>query len=330
MANKVGVNEPCPCGSTKKYKKCYLAKSEDCSLYVEERNKAMEDPDLTDQIGVLRIAHAIGEQQIQQLKTELDSKKYDTRLLDDKKVVLRTEGFYLYSKNFWGQYKFLCEKIESEKNDDMHFYIPSLRILSEFYAESLFFLNQDTRTTVGILVGTYLIHHSDNYNHLVEEPKIIDEYSRYLALAKDVLDSESIVFPTDITKLSHKYLKANGFAIPRYEEIFKKTYFTDLSQETFAHWQHDDSTNFYDKYYRVHSHYTHRNFTNQTEANIGTEVFWVVQFMVLIAQLMLELSNLKFFNDSYKPEYLDFSAKAQPSMIELKKIWEKKKPSTKN
>jgi hypothetical protein len=40
---KVGVNDLCPCGSGKKYKKCYLLNSETCSLYIKEKQIIMID-----------------------------------------------------------------------------------------------------------------------------------------------------------------------------------------------------------------------------------------------------------------------------------------------
>lgn len=36
MSHKIGVNDLCPCGSKKKYKKCYMTDSENCSLYIKE------------------------------------------------------------------------------------------------------------------------------------------------------------------------------------------------------------------------------------------------------------------------------------------------------
>ncbi len=38
MTAKIGVNDPCPCGSNKKYKKCYLKQDENCSLYLKEKD----------------------------------------------------------------------------------------------------------------------------------------------------------------------------------------------------------------------------------------------------------------------------------------------------
>ena len=35
---KIGRNEKCPCGSNKKYKECYLTDSENCTLYLKDRN----------------------------------------------------------------------------------------------------------------------------------------------------------------------------------------------------------------------------------------------------------------------------------------------------
>lgn len=37
--NKIGVNDPCPCNSGKKYKKCYLSESKSCLIYRKERRK---------------------------------------------------------------------------------------------------------------------------------------------------------------------------------------------------------------------------------------------------------------------------------------------------
>lgn len=38
---KIGVNELCPCGSGKKYKKCYLINSENCSIFIKEKGTKM-------------------------------------------------------------------------------------------------------------------------------------------------------------------------------------------------------------------------------------------------------------------------------------------------
>jgi hypothetical protein len=41
--NKIGVNDDCPCGSGKKYKKCYKLSSEGCSVYVKEKHIKMSE-----------------------------------------------------------------------------------------------------------------------------------------------------------------------------------------------------------------------------------------------------------------------------------------------
>ena len=43
MANKIGVNDDCPCGSNRKYKKCYLANSEHCALFLKEKYIRMNE-----------------------------------------------------------------------------------------------------------------------------------------------------------------------------------------------------------------------------------------------------------------------------------------------
>jgi hypothetical protein len=64
---------------------------------------------------------------------------------------------------------------------------------------------------------------------------------------------------------------------------------------------------------------------NQTQAITGTEVFWLMQFMYLIAQLMLELADAKLFDDAFQADYRKFSTaigKAYPQMLQQ---WDERK-----
>ena len=45
MYPKVGRNEPCPCGSGKKYKKCHMTEAHDRCVPVDVRNKMLEQQD---------------------------------------------------------------------------------------------------------------------------------------------------------------------------------------------------------------------------------------------------------------------------------------------
>ena len=278
--------------------------------------------DIKNQIDVLKTAFDVGAKQVKQLGDELNSRKYETLSVEDKKKSLRTEGCMLYLKNFWSQYNFLLEKLENEKTENIHYYISFLRTLTDLYGELLFFLNEPINIYPGIFVGNYLLHYADNYRYLVQTPEFEQEYERFWLLAKDVLDSEGIILPEKITDLSHKFLKRNGYTFPSYVDIFAKDYFAEVSKETFSHWSKDSAASFYDKYYRTYSSYTHRGFTNQTGAVVGTETFWVTQFMFLIALLMMELTNLKFFDNAYRTEYENFVKNAKPALDEMNKKWD--------
>lgn len=285
----------------------------------------MEKNALDLQTKTLRIAVEIGGRQVDQLGKPLEGSKFETLPLEGQKQSLRNEGAYLYLRNFWDQYGFLVRKLENEKADELHFFIPFLRSLTETYGELLFFLNQDTRTMVGVFVGNYLLFYSDQYRFFSPAAVYGTEYKRFLALAKNVLDSEQIVLPEEIDQLTYRALGKLGFNFPPLEQIFGATYFEPLSQKTFECWQKDTGANFYNKYYRVHSTYTHRSFINQTQGNTGTEIFWVMQFMYLIAQLMLELADAKLFDGAFESDYRKFSTaigKAYPQMLQQ---WDKTK-----
>ncbi len=43
MSKKIGQNDPCPCGSSKKYKKCYQSKTDDCRMYLLENHNIREE-----------------------------------------------------------------------------------------------------------------------------------------------------------------------------------------------------------------------------------------------------------------------------------------------
>ncbi len=285
--------------------------------------------ELKDQILVFKIALDIGKRQIEQLEKELNNKKFEDRSLEDKKKTLRIEGVYLYFKNFWGLYEFLCKKIEVEDSKDIHFYIPFLRTLTELYGETMYLLNQDTRTTIGLFVGNALFEYSGNYISIFKSDILEKEYNRYHLLVKDVLDSENIKFPDRIEDLTKEYLGNKGFNFPKYGKIFTKSYFSDNSKETFSTWPKDTSSNFYEKYYKVHSSYTHRRFMNQTSVQIGTEIFWIGQFMFIIAQLILELSNLKIFDHLYRSDYEVFLTKIGEAEKNMNIAWKNKPRQTK-
>ena len=282
---------------------------------------------LKEQLEVLHSALNIGIKQVERLAAEQNAKKYDELTLEKKKERLKTEGAYLYLRNFWEVYGFLLKKIKEEDMTEIHFYLPYLRTLTEIYAEFLYFLHQDPHGMVGVFVGNYLIYYSDHYRFVSPVPAFEQEYTRYLGAVKDVINSEGVTFPSDISALSFGALKQSGFAFPSYEEIFKQPYFAAVSSESFAPWSKDTSANFYDKYYRTHSTYAHRGFVNQASVNVGTEAFWLTQFLFLIAQLSVELTNKKLFSYAFKPDFDAFCADMSKVMPDMYKKWDERRPN---
>lgn len=280
------------------------------------------------QLILFREALETGRRQVEQLGKDINAKKFEERELEDKKRILLVESSYLYLKNFWSLYEFVCKKIENEDSSDLHFYIPFLRSLIELYGELMFLVNQERRTAIGFFVGNYLMYYSRNHKLISPSTILEGEFNRYREHISDVFNDEEIPLPPDIENLSQKYLKDNRLELPKYEEIFKKSFFSSVSSETFSAWENDSSDNFYNKYYRIYSSYTHRGFVNQTDANVGTEIFWMGQFMFLITQLILELSNLKIFEGSYRAEYEDFMTKSGPAYTAMQADWQVLKPTT--
>jgi hypothetical protein len=288
-------------------------------------NSPIEPDVIKLQTKTIKLAIDIGDKEMAELGARLNAKKFEERTFEDQKKILREEGAYLYLKNFWTLLAFICTSMENGNPDDSHFLIPSIRELTELYAELLFFLNQDTRTTIGVFVGNYLLHYSDYYRFFSPSEALKSEYERYHALAKPILDSEEIAFSSEVDGLSHKRLKVDGFNFPSYEEIFKQSYFSELSKETFACWTKDNATTFYNKYYRVHSSYAHRGFMNQVNGTTGTEAFWIIQFLYMISQLTLELSSAKIFDGGYQAEYRAFFMKIGEAYPKLSKDWDSRK-----
>jgi uncharacterized protein len=61
--NKVGRNDPCPCGSGKKYKKC-------CEKKTETLNTIIQQEILDLQADIVRFAYANYAEELQKIKTE--------------------------------------------------------------------------------------------------------------------------------------------------------------------------------------------------------------------------------------------------------------------
>lgn len=286
------------------------------------------DVRIEEQINVLKFALELGQRQITEVETRAKL-KFEDLSLPEQKEFLKNDTVCLYLKNFWRQYEFLIKKLETETDErDFHFYLPLIRILTENYAELLFFLNQDEKNQIGIFAGNYLLNLSDHYRFIaIKSQPIKNEYDRFTKLLSAVLSAEGITFPSDIDMLSKIKLKELGFDFPQIEKIFEQAYFAASSSDTFACWAKDEPSNFYNKYYRSHSGYTHRSFANQTSAATGTEIFWIIQFMCLTAQLMLELSNRLVFSKKYQSDWDNLIKKIEESYPKFLQAWDEKRAS---
>jgi hypothetical protein len=278
------------------------------------------------EIEVIKLILEISKKQISDIESRLHG---DFKILgaEEQKEFQKNEAILLYLKNFWNQYEFLTRKLETENENDFHFFLSTLRTLIELYGELLYLLNQDLKTQIGLFIGNHLLFLSDYYRFVTSKsPAVKAEYDRFQALANNVLVSESISFPIDIDTFSkRKFLDEKGFAFPSYEQIFQKDYFKELSKESLFYWKKDTAENFYNKYYRTFSDYTHRGFSNQAGVSTGTEKFWIIQFLFLIAQLIIELCNKKVFNPSHKPEYDALNAKIQEIYPKILESWNVKR-----
>jgi hypothetical protein len=282
------------------------------------------------QTDALRLALSIGEIQTNELGMQLKNAKFKTLNTKNQKKFIENEASWKYLLNFWDEYKFLCEKIETEKLEYIPFFLTFLRSLMETYGELLFFLNQTDRQKLGIFMGQYLLYLRDaHYAAPTQTLGIKQAYEEYLNLMKPILNDEKIAFPLDIKNFSMTALRKTGFAFPPFDQIFKKNYFATLSKKTFSCWPKDrNSSTFYDKYYRIYSSYTHKSFTNSPRGATGNELLWMIQFMYIMGQLMLELSDAKIFNGQHKANYNAFTGKIAEVYPRLIKIWEQRTTSS--
>jgi hypothetical protein len=285
------------------------------------------DTKITEQITALKSALEIGQKEITEIEGRLKTKFENLPSEAEQKELLKNEVIYFYLKNFWEHYEFLTKKIEIEDDlKNFQFYIPTVRTLFENYGELLYFLNQNEKGQLGLYIGNYLLHLSDHYHFIaVGNSEIKNEYDRILTLVGSILSTESITFPTDINSFSNNSLKKSGFAFPSFEQIFKESYFSSLSSETFPLWQKDEPSNFYDKYYRSHSNYSHRSFTNQTTSATKNEVFWIIQFMYLIGQLMFELCDKKVFDNKFQSDRKQFTSNIAQAYPKLLEAWDEQR-----
>lgn len=77
MPNKIEMNHPCPCGSEKKYKNCYVSKSEECAQYVQEHGKEISEK-------YTKIANNVTESLV---KTSQDLNTLFYKTPEDKEVI---------------------------------------------------------------------------------------------------------------------------------------------------------------------------------------------------------------------------------------------------
>lgn len=273
----------------------------------------------------IKIALKIAQEQIDEFPTKIKPDIRNIPLAEQKESIQR-EAEYLYIKNFWDQYEFLFCKLETEKETDFHFFLPLCRILMEIYGEFLYFLNQDERTKIGIFTGKYLLRHSDYYRFITPQSKDIKkEYDRFLNILGSILTDQNILFPSDIILFSKRCIKDIGFDFPKFDFIFQQKYFEELSVETFRWWEKDGAENFYNKYYRIYSDYTHIGFTNQTAGYTKTEKFWITQFLYIIGQLMVELCNKMVFASSYNNKFSQLCDQIAKDHRVLLRAWDESK-----
>ena len=281
------------------------------------------DPKIAEQFLTLRFALDVGQKQITEFEDRLKGKFDSLSSVDEKKTFLQNEATYLFLKNFWQQYEFLVKKIEKE--DDLanfQFYIPLARILLEIYGEFLYFINQDAKGQVGIYSANYLLYLTDFYRFVsVGNQKIKNEYDRLRTVWNDVLSSDGISYAEDISAHTQRIVNDLGFNFPHYDQIFQKPYFAEQSYDTLALWQKDTAKTFYNKYYRSHSNYTHPSFTNQMSGATQNEVFWLIQFLFIAGQLMIELCNRKIFDGKFKSEYNELTRHIAETYPRLQEIW---------
>ncbi len=281
---------------------------------------------IAEQITTLKFVLEIGQKEIQEAGDRLNTKFENLPNAQGQKEFLKNEAVYLYLKNFWQYHEFLIKKIETENEaEDFQYYIPLTRILFEIYAELLYFVNQTEKSQLGIFVGNYFLYLSDTFHFVaIQSVEIKNEYGRLFTLWSNLLSAENITFPADINLFSYTQLKTSGFNFPKLEQIFKEPYFSTLSDDSFSRWAKDEPSNFYDKYYRSHSNYAHGSFTNQASGSPKTEMFWTIQFMYLISQLMIELCNKKVFNNKFKSDYDQFESKIATAHPKLQELWDEK------
>jgi hypothetical protein len=273
----------------------------------------------------LMFAIEIGKQQFEQKQGGLTT-PFDQLAITDQAKAAQADAVSLYIDNFWTHYKFLVEKLTTEKDENFHFFIPLLRTLIELYAELLYFLHQDDKTKIGLFAGQVLLSNSDHYRYVaIGFQGIKDEYERFLSLYKNLFDNLKIVFPADINIFSKKSLQASGFDFPNFDTILKPKYLLVVSDDTFSHWPKDSADNFYDKYYRTFSYYTHRGLTNQATSGTGNEKYWLAQFLFIIGQLMIELCNKKTFDLAYFQQYEELCQKVKIDYGEILKEWNAKR-----
>jgi hypothetical protein len=281
---------------------------------------------IKEQLEALKFALDLAQKQVSDLEERLKDIKFEELSLDEQKTFLNNDVPYLYLMNFWNQYDFLFNKLNTEKSEDIHFYLPFLRSLIETYGELLYFLHQDGPKKLGIFVGNYLLYFSDNYRFITDSELLKNEYTRFLGVWGNLLKSESIAFPEEIDKLSNKVLGKMSFSFPNYEEIFKDPFFKTVSEESFENWPKDDHTNFYNKYYRVYSSYTHKSFTNQVKGKTNNEIYWMIQFLYLIGQLMFELLDKTIFEGKYKTERKEYVSKIASAHKNMEALWHREEP----
>ena len=274
----------------------------------------------------LKLAIDIGLEQFTQIQKNIRS-DFEKISVEEQKKSAKAEAIFLYIKNFWAHYEFLFKKLGTEEDEDFHFFIPILRTLLEMYGELLYFLSQDERTQIGTFVGYYLLNKSDYYRFLATKSVDIKaEYERFLRVMRGVLDDKKISFPENIDKFTKELMRGSGFSFPRFDIIFQSKYLAGVSDKTFSCWEKDNPSNFYDKYYRTYSDYTHRRFTNQATGYTGTEKFWITQFLYIIGQLMIELCDKKVFDPTYETRFEELRQKIKNDHGEMLKEWSAKRP----
>lgn len=283
---------------------------------------------MDEQIKSLKFSLCVGQKQIIEIESRLKVKFEDLPDKDPKKDFLCNEAIYLYLKNFWQQFEFLVKKVEEEKDaESFQFYIPLIRILFENYGELMYLINQSRQVQLGLYSHGYLLYLSDFYRFIgIGNEDISTEYNRLKGLWNEILSDEGISFPDDIKSFTYSSFKNGNYDFPQIEQFFQKPYFTEQSSITFALWEKDNASTFYNKYYRSHSNYTHPSFTNQMSFSTKNEIFWIVQFLYIIGQLMVELGNKKIFKGKFESEYDELTQHIALAYPVLQGLWHPKKP----